>query len=584
MVTMTTLSGSEAVVVAGGKATRMGGVDKPALLVQGRRMLDSALAAVSACRRVTVVGPHRDDLDPAVGQVQETPAGGGPVAAIAAAPIPRDAPVLTLASDLPFVTADTLAALLAALHAHPDADAAFAVDADARIQFLLAAWRGAALTASLDRLAGEVANQPMKALLPDRYVTVPVSGTADCDTPEDLHRARSAHPGAVAADPDQARRIIRKTMQPLPVRTLPIRESLGATLAAPMIAAEALPPVAVSAMDGYAVAGDEPWTLRSEIRRAGSDSGFTLADGEAARIATGAHLPSGATAVVRDEHVDVGKGGVLRRRPAAPVRDDARRRGEDWHPGFVLAQAGTAVDPAVMSTALSGEVTDVEVRGPVRVHVVVSGDEIRRDGPLREGQTRDSLGPVLGQFVRWCGADAVSEAHLRDTEDGFDRLLQESTDVDAIVVVGATGGGAADQLRGALARAGARIAVERVRCKPGGSQVAAVLPDGRAVLGLPGNPVAAVATLLVMLPAVIDGRTCRTPDTPWTAPLANAAEVVGEITRLLPARRLPDGNWLCDNAIRTSHLAGLIGRQAIAVVPPGAVDGGLVEIVPLPRM
>ncbi|MFZ2528328.1 MAG: molybdopterin-binding protein, partial [Rhodococcus sp. (in: high G+C Gram-positive bacteria)] len=192
--------------------------------------------------------------------------------------------------------------------------------------------------------------------------------------------------------------------------------------------------------------------------------------------------------------------------------------------------------------------------------------------------------PVLGRFVRWCGADPVSETHLRDTDDGFDLLLRESTDADAIVVVGATGGGAADQLRGALARAGAHVAVERVRCKPGGSQVAAVLPDGRAVLGLPGNPVAAVSTLLVILPAVIDGRTCRTPSVPWTAPLANASDVVGDVTRLLPARQRADGTWLCDNTIRTAHLAGLIGRQAIALVPPGATDGDLVEILPLPRM
>ncbi len=583
MVAMTTLSGSEAVVVAGGKATRMGGVDKPTLVVHGRRMLDTALAAVTACRRVTVVGPFRDDLDPAIGQVQETPAGAGPVAALAAATLPADAPVLTLASDLPFVTEGTLVALLAALHDDPDADAAFAVDPDGRLQFLLAAWRGAALTARLGRLAGAVANQPMKALLPDRYVTVPVPGTTDCDTPEDLHRARSAHTGVVASDPADAREIIRKSLQPLPVRRVPVRAALGATLAAPLVATEALPPVAVSAMDGYAVAGNEPWTLRSEIRRAGSASGFALADGEAARIATGAHLPPGATAVVRDEHVDVGAGGVLRRRPGAPVRDDARRRGEDWQPGFVLAQAGTAIDPTVVSAALSGEVAAVEARGPVRVHIVVSGDEIRRDGPLHEGQTRDSLGPVLGQFVRACGADAVSEAHLRDTEDGFDRLLREATDVDAIVVVGATGGGAADQLRGALARTRAHIAVERVRCKPGGSQVAAVLPDGRAVLGLPGNPVAAVATLLVALPAVIDGLTGRTAGVPWRVPLANASDVVGEVTRLLPARQLPNGQWLCDNTIRTSHLAGLVGHRAIALVPPAAADGDLVEIVPLPR-
>ncbi|MEE2034189.1 NTP transferase domain-containing protein [Rhodococcus chondri] len=579
---MTTLTDVEAVIVAGGRGARMGGVDKPALVVGGRRMLDTALAAVSGCARVTVVGPHRDTLGPTIVQVQEHPEGSGPVAALAAAD-PSAEFVVTLAADLPFVDARTVVTLLEALSADPEAEAAFAVDDDGRLQFLLAVWHGHCLAARLSALGGSVVNQPMKALLPERYVTVAVPGTADCDTPEDLRAVRAAHDhGTVAADPDHARRLVREALQLLPVRSVPVSESFGATLAAPLVAAEALPPVATSAMDGYAVAGSGPWALRTEVRAAGAGGGFVLHDGEAARIATGAHLPSGATAVVRDEHVRVTEN-LVTRLPDAPVRDDARSRGEDWQPGFVLAEAGTAVTPAVVSVAASGEVTHVEVRGPVRVHVVVSGDEIRRSGPLREGQTRDSLGPVLQRFLQWCGAEVSSEAHLRDTVDGFDTLLRSTVRADALVIVGATGGGAADHLRGALGRAGARVVVERVRCKPGGSQVAAVLPDGRAVLGLPGNPVAAVATLLVMLPAIIDGRTGRNPAPPLRAPLANASEVAGDITRLLPARQLEDGRWLCDNAIRTAHLAGLIGRGAIAVVPPGATDDDPVELVPLPN-
>lgn len=579
---MTTLTDVEAVIVAGGRGARMGGVDKPALVVGGRRMLDTALAAVTGCARVTVVGPHRNDLAPAVVQVQEDPAGSGPVAALAAAD-PSAEFVVTLAADLPFVDAGTVVTLLEALSADPEAEAAFAVDHDGRIQFLLAVWHGHSLAARLAALGGNVVDQPMKALQPERYVTVAVPGTADCDTPDDLRAVRDAHErGTIASDPRQARTLIRDALQPLTVRSVPVSGSFGATLAAPLVAAEALPAAATSAMDGYAVAGDGPWTLRTEVRVAGGGGGFALHDGEAARIATGAHLPTGATAVVRDEFVSV-DGGAVTRLPDAPLRDDARGRGEDWQPGFVLADAGTAVTPAVVSAAASGEVTHVQVRGPLRVHVVLSGDEIRRSGPLREGQTRDSLGPVLPHFVRWCGAEVSGETHLRDTADGFDALLRSTVDTDALVIVGATGGGAADQLRGALARAGARVVVERVRCKPGGSQVAAVLPDGRAVLGLPGNPVAAVSTLLVMLPAIVDGRTGRTPAPPHRAPLANASEVVGDITRLLPARQLEDGRWLCDNTIRTAHLAGLIGRSAVAVVPPGAANGDLVELVPLPN-
>ncbi|UVT24756.1 NTP transferase domain-containing protein [Rhodococcus pyridinivorans] len=578
---MSTLTHVEAVIVAGGRATRMGGVDKPALTVGGRRMLDTALGAVEGCARVTVVGPHRDDLDLHVLQIQETPPGAGPVAALAAADPVADL-VVTLAADLPFVTPTTVAALLEALNEDATAEAAFAVDDTGRVQFLLAAWRTPALAARLDSLGGDVANRPMKALLPERYVTVSVSEATDCDTPADLEAARAGSATArVAADPDRARRILREALSPLPSRTVLVEEARGATLAAPLVAVEALPRVRTSAMDGYAVAGDGPWLLRNEIRYAGDGGSLTLGDGEAARIATGAHLPAGATAVVRDEFVRM-EGGLVSRLPDAPVRDDARRRGEDWESGTVLAEAGTAVSPAVVSAAASGEVTELRVRGPLRVHIVLTGDEIRRTGPLREGQTRDSLGPVLPDFVRWCGATVVGEGHLRDTADGFDALFT-GTDADAIVIVGATGGGAADQLRGALARAGAQVVVERVRCKPGGSQVAATLPDGRAVLGLPGNPVAAVSTLLVLLPAIVDGRTLRTPATPVTAPLANASEVVGDITRLLPARQDVQGRWLCDNTIRTAHLAGLVGRSAIAVVPPGAVDGDRVELLPLPR-
>lgn len=579
---MSILTQVEAIIVAGGRATRMGGVDKPGLRVGGRRMLDTALAAVEGCARITVVGPHRDDLDPAVHQIQEDPPGSGPVAALAAADPTGDL-VITFAADLPFVSADTAVTLLEALAEDPSADAAFAVDAAGRLQFLVAAWRTPALAARMDALAGDLANRPMKAILPERYVTVRIPGVGDCDTPTDLHEARIASaPPRVASDPGEARRLLGDALLPLPIHVLPADSAYGATLAEPLVAAEALPPAPTSAMDGYAVAGPGPWTLRPEIRYAGDGGVLTLETGEAARIATGAHLPAGATAVIRDEFVRI-EGRGLRRSDDAPVRNDARRRGEDWEAGHVLAPAGTPVTPAVVSAAASGEVFELAVRGPLRVHVALTGDEIRRTGPLRAGQTRDSLGPVLPTFVRWCGAEVAGEGHLRDTADSFDALLSGTSAVDAIVIVGATGGGAADQLRSALERARAHVVVERVRCKPGGSQIAAVLPDGRAVLGLPGNPVAAVATLLVLLPAIVDGRTGRIPLAPWRGGLANASEVAGDITRLLPAHQRPDGLWLCDNSVRTAHLAGLVERPAIAVVPPNASDGDTIELLPLPR-
>ncbi len=101
--------------------------------------------------------------------------------------------------------------------------------------------------------------------------------------------------------------------------------------------------------------------------------------------------------MIRDEYLSVDEPSrMVRRLPDAPHRNDARPRGEDWTTGFTIAPpTGTAVTPAVVSAAASGEVFDALVRGPVRARVIVTGDEIRRTGPLREGQTRDSVGGIL---------------------------------------------------------------------------------------------------------------------------------------------------------------------------------------------
>ncbi|WP_258195009.1 NTP transferase domain-containing protein [Rhodococcus sp. OK519] len=578
----------DAIVLAGGRGTRMGGVDKPALVVAGRRLLDTALDAVVACDHVVVVGPHRSDLAPSITQTQESPAGSGPVAALAAglaalggAP---DGLVVVLAADLPNLDRTTVATLVSNLIRDPDAEAAFAADESGRLQFLLSVWRRATLAARLDRLT-DARNQPMKALVPDRYLTVECPDVADCDSALDVERARAAHvPGPMSID--EARAAIRSTLTPLPIREVPLVGALGATLAAPLVAAEALPRFDVSAMDGYAVAGPGPWRLHTEVRYAGSFTDLALTEGDSVRIATGAQVPDGATSVIRDEFVDVAEdsvGKLVVRRPDTPVRDDTRRRGEDWQPGHHLAESGTPVSPALVSAAASAEVTVAAVRGPVRAHVVVTGDEIRRDGPLQDGQTRDSLGPVLPDILRHCSVRTVSNTHLRDTADGFDALLRDTRDTDVIVVVGGTGGGAADQLRAALLRAGARIVVGRVRCRPGGSQLTALLADGRVVLGLPGNPLAAVATLLTMLPAIVDGLTGRTAVIPPRGPVANAAAAGTDVTRIVPVARRADGTWQADTVIRTAHLAGLIGREALALLPPDPTDGQTVELLSLPE-
>ncbi|WP_039826212.1 NTP transferase domain-containing protein [Nocardia testacea] len=587
----------DVIVLAGGRASRMGGVDKPGLVVGGRSMLETALAAVASLGRTVVVGPPRPELAAHIVQTREPEPGSGPVAAVAAGlaalgaePASR---IVVLAADLPFLTDAVIGELV---RQSADFDAVFAADPSGRPQYLIGVWRTEPLAARLAEL-DSVLNQPMKALVPRRTNIVALPGVDDCDTPGEIAAARSAlghramgesappasRADAAAVSLDRARELLRTGLSRLPERVADLHAVRGAALAAPLAAAEALPRFDVSAMDGYAVAGDGPWELRADIGFAGGQRPDGLRPGEAVRIATGAQVPEGTARVLRDEFARVSGDRVLHRLPETPVRSDIRRRGEDRAPGDEIAPAGTAVTPALVSAAAAVEVTTATVRGPVRARIVMTGDEIRSSGPLQAGQTRDSIGPILPELLAAQGVAVFDRVHLRDTAHGFDQVLATAADCDLLVVVGATGGGAADQLRGALDRCEARFLVSRLALRPGGSTVVAELSSGTTVLGLPGNPYAAIATLLALVPVIVAGRTGAPEPRRARGPLRNAGEISGPVARIVPARYAtqPGGGWVGDPSIRTAHLGGLIDRDGLVVVPAGAHDDDHVEFIPL---
>ncbi|MEV4146993.1 molybdenum cofactor guanylyltransferase [Amycolatopsis sp. NPDC049691] len=176
------------IVVAGGSASRLSGVDKPALSVGGKPLLARAIHALAGAERVIAVGPRRPGFD--VVWTREPVPGTGPVAALAAglAFVPDDVEaVAVLAADLPGVRRSTVDRLVAALG---DGDGAVLVDAGGSRQWLLGAWRVAALR---DALPEQVENAALRRVLGGLSVTeVPAErGEADdIDTPEDLERHR----------------------------------------------------------------------------------------------------------------------------------------------------------------------------------------------------------------------------------------------------------------------------------------------------------------------------------------------------------------------------------------------------------
>ena len=185
----TALAPYDALVLAGGSARRLGGVDKPSLRVGERSLLDWVLAAVAAADSVIVVGPVRP-TEREVRWTRETPPGGGPVVALAAGVALAEQPwTAVLAADLPLIEQDTVDRLRRAAVGH---DGALLVDDEGQDQWLVGVWLAQALRTVLGA-ADDLSGSSLRCLLGGLDVArLRLQGQPwfDCDTPESLRRAR----------------------------------------------------------------------------------------------------------------------------------------------------------------------------------------------------------------------------------------------------------------------------------------------------------------------------------------------------------------------------------------------------------
>ena len=182
-----------AVVLAGGRAARLGGAPKPQLEVGGRSMLEAVLAATSDAAARIVVGPPQP-VPPGVVVVREQPPGGGPVAGLRAGleQVTTDV-VAALAGDLPFLTAE----LIRELRERLTGDGVLVVDDTGQDQLLLGVWRTAALRAAIPVQPARVPLRKVLAPLAVRRLRPQVrpgepAPWTDCDTPAELMAARAA--------------------------------------------------------------------------------------------------------------------------------------------------------------------------------------------------------------------------------------------------------------------------------------------------------------------------------------------------------------------------------------------------------
>jgi molybdopterin molybdotransferase len=304
---------------------------------------------------------------------------------------------------------------------------------------------------------------------------------------------------------EAAQALIAERIPPLPgEEAVPLPAARGRVLARDLIAPLPLPPFANSAVDGYAFrhadlgAGEET-ALRLAGRLAagqGVAGAAPLAPGTALRIFTGAPMPPGADTVLMQEDARVEGDAVLVPR-GLKHGANARPAGEDVAEGALALPAGRRLRAPEIGLAAALGRTHLPVRPLLRVGVFSTGDELASPGtaPLGPAQTYDSNRFTLMALLAALPAAVTDLGILPDRAEATAAALRRAAGAqDLLLTSGGVSAGEEDHVRAAI-ECGGRLVFWRLAVKPGRPAAMGVVA-GTPVIGLPGNPVAAVVTFL----------------------------------------------------------------------------------------
>jgi len=374
---------------------------------------------------------------------------------------------------------------------------------------------------------------------------------------------------------------VLEAVVPLEPETRDVARARGRVLRHPVHSAVDVPGFDSSAMDGFAVreVAAVPVTLRviADLP-AGTEADPRMDAADAARIMTGAPVPTDADAVVPFEDTAHGLGGGLDPVTVlvAPKAAGAhiRRRGSDVRAGDLVVDAGLRLTAARIGAIAASGVGVVSVARAPRVAVVSTGSELVPPGAaLRRGQIPESNSVLLAGLAEEAGAEVLLRTSVGDEGDGPRQAIAaaEAAGADAVVFSGGVSAGAYEVVKNTL---GDLMRFDRVAMQPGKPQGFGRTPAGTLLFGLPGNPVsAAVSFDLFVRPALraLEGeadlgrpRIAIALAEGWHARPDKTQYVPVAVDRSDPAR------WLARPTPRGTRGFGDV--EGLAVIPPRGED------------
>ncbi len=385
--------------------------------------------------------------------------------------------------------------------------------------------------------------------------------------------------------------LLRQVMRPT-AESVSVAHSLGRILAADCFAHTAIPPFDKSPFDGYACRSEDvPGTLQViGTAAAGCRTLPALAEGEALRIFTGAPIPPGADAVIKQEDVQA-EGMIIRIEQKVRHGTNIIRQGEDLRVDQLLLRAGTRLTPGHLGLLASQGIAKVEVfRKPV-VSLIATGNELHEPGESCSPHgIYNSSSYVLSAYLEKMGLISERQPIVPDEREAMLCAVRRSLEgpADLVLTTGGASVGDYDFASSTASALGSERLFWKVNMKPGGALLASRW-KGKLLISLSGNPAAALMSLLTVLrPALFAMAGAQEENVFWQLPIWEGMPKTSSAVRMLRGHLLiEDGQaWFQEHQGRgNGNIASFAGCELIGIVPGNTAPlerGDQIRVLRLP--
>lgn len=399
--------------------------------------------------------------------------------------------------------------------------------------------------------------------------------------------------------PEALERLLAAATPVTEMRHQPLVAAAGRVLAQAQHSTVAVPPLDNSAMDGYAVRAADitaPGVCLPVTQRIPAGSvGHSLEPRSAARIFTGAPIPPGADAVAMQELCEQGENGVLiQHLPKAG--ENIRRRGEDMDVGQEILAAGILLRPQELALAAAAGLAELPVLRRLRVAVFSTGDELHEPGqPLPPGGIYNSNQYALITLLETMGCEVRNLGHIPDDLETTRAALRRAAgENDLIVTSGGVSVGEEDHVKPAVEAEGS-LDLWKVAIKPGKPLALGRIRrtggregDTAWFIGLPGNPVSAMVTFLVLVRPFIQRLQGRTAGAlqPYRLTAGFRWTRDTPLHEFLRVRRGEDGRLTLFPNQGSGVVTSLVWSEGLVIKPPHTLiePGDAVDFLPFAEL